>query len=340
MSRFISVLLSLCVIGVSRAEEWTAGGVWKGHGRQPGPLVFAGDGKTVYLASGNLVRAYDTSARKQRGTGLLHRTSVAALHVSADGKTLTTLTQDGSLCVWDPGAGRTKVVVRVRLGGVLECAAFAPDGKSLATLATPRRGIILGAMPVRLWEVTSGKARGQLPGDMSSPALDLRFAPDGKSLAVVVERMHMEPGAIICESRLETSLWDLSRRKLLQTMAKAGQPCFRPDGKSLAALDYETKDNESVGLVKLIDPQTGKAKVACRGHKGGIRSVCWAADGKRLATGGQDRLVKLWDPVAGKEVASLSGHTGAVLAVAFSGDGQRLASVGEDRTVRLWVRRK
>src|SRR5262249_55577868 len=53
------------------------------------------------------------------------------------------------------------------------------------------------------------------------------------------------------------------------------------------------------------------------GHQGLVRCVGYAADGRTLASTGDDTTIKLWDPAAGQERAVLRGHTGPVHGLAF-----------------------
>jgi WD40 repeat protein len=64
--------------------------------------------------------------------------------------------------------------------------------------------------------------------------------------------------------------------------------------------------------------------------------VAFSRDGRRIATGSEDRTVRLWDAASGQEVLTLKGHTDIVRCVGFSNDGCRLVSGGWDHTVRVW----
>lgn len=63
--------------------------------------------------------------------------------------------------------------------------------------------------------------------------------------------------------------------------------------------------------------------VALKGHTQAVTTVAWAADGKAVATAGDDRTIRVWDPATGKQTAALTeiakkGYGGPV--VAFTPD--------------------
>jgi WD40 repeat protein len=85
----------------------------------------------------------------------------------------------GAVRLWDVATG--KEVQRLQVGlwesaaARLACAAFSPDGRTLALG-------VQGDPRVRLWEIASGQERRALAGHVA-PVLSLAFAPDGKTLA-------------------------------------------------------------------------------------------------------------------------------------------------------------
>jgi WD40 repeat protein len=79
------------------------------------------------------------------------------------------------------------------------------------------------------------------------------------------------------------------------------------------------------------------------GHEGAIRTVAFSADGKWLATGGEDKRIGVWDVARRKRLywlhADVDGqgpaHRGAVTAVHFTPD-RHLVSAGRDNVLKSW----
>ncbi len=69
-------------------------------------------------------------------------------------------------------------------------------------------------------------------------------------------------------------------------------------------------------------------------HKGEVLSIAVSADGKFVATGGQDKTVRIWDAQRGNTIVVLEKNPGEVRAVAFSADGTWLAAASKG--VVLW----
>jgi WD40 repeat protein len=70
---------------------------------------------------------------------------------------------------------------------------------------------------------------------------------------------------------------------------------------------------------------------------GGVRAVCFSADGALLASGADDHTVRLWRTADGALLQVLQGHSGGVSAVTFTPDGRALASAGWDGEVIMWT---
>jgi WD40 repeat protein len=82
--------------------------------------------------------------------------------------------------------------------------------------------------------------------------------------------------------------------------------------------------------------QTDQLAAQFTGHTDDIRAIAFSPDGRRLVSGGEDRVVRVWDVGTGECQAELRGHTDAVFAAAFLPGGTRLATAGRDWAVWLW----
>jgi WD40 repeat protein len=327
---------------------------------QGGPvlgLAFAPDGRTLCSASYGQVHRWDVATGKEdRAWAIRPGPGGFALAFSPDCR--TAVWEDGGVLVlWDLAAGKELRRLRGHRENVL-CAAFSPDGKTLAAADRTRT--------VLLWDVATGQERHRLTG-RTPGGLAVAFSPDGKVVAT---------GADVVR------LWDVAGGKELRQLAGSGKGvasvAFSPDGKTLAS-------GEEDRTVRLWDPATGAEVRRLEGLTGEVKPLAFAEggktlvagvsgpevrlwtwdvatgkelrrvggseefltcltvspDGKTVATGGVDRAIRLWDVASGKKLQGAEGHLGTVGAVAFSPDGKTLATdggagLGGDRPILLW----
>ena len=78
----------------------------------------------------------------------------------------------------------------------------------------------------------------------------------------------------------------------------------------------------------MIDLETGKEIDAFRDHKGCVLSLSLSADGKKLVSGGVDRVGRVWDTATGKVTARFFRHTSEIDIVRIASTGNWVASVG------------
>lgn len=112
------------------------------------------------------------------------------------------------------------------------------------------------------------------------------------------------------------------------------------------------------GSLGVFDTLNGPMVVEVSGaHLGGVSAIAFGAEGRLLASAGQDGTIIVWEigrsgtfggtrsltmawgtgeRQAIAERARLSGATGAIRALAFSPDGLLLAAGGDDQTLWLW----
>ena len=86
-------------------------------------------------------------------------------------------------------------------------------------------------------------------------------------------------------------------------------------------------------------PRWPSAGTELQAHSCPVRSLAFSADGRLLASGGEDHSIALWDvsvPGKPRKIHVLSGHLGAAWSLAFSPNGKTLATGSLDNTVMLW----
>lgn len=281
-------------------------------------LSFSADGRTLAAATQRAVRLWDLGGPTPRERAVLPD---AGWHVrfAPDGRTLVTASQVPRL--WDVSGDRPRELARLagHSHGPLALA-FSDDGK---LLAAGNYGPV-----VRLWDLRGDRPRerGGADATKGKGVASLALSPDGSLLA---------GGSDTGDELLQ--VWRVTEAGLMPVAVppvKARHVAFAPDGKTLA---YEDGDWD-VHLLDLTRPVPADRAVL-KGHQlqgwGGIVwDLAYAADGRRLVSGGQDGRVIVWDPADGtkRQERKLPAE---VRAVALAPDGRHVAAGCRSGTVYL-----
>ena len=312
-------------------------GVYKPLTESPGYVGIAAlspDVRTLATGTfGGIIRLWDVTTDKQKKTinnlnvrldRTHHRDNIP---LSPNGEKFATGNYDGTVYLWD-GITRQEQ----RLSGQSyhlrnqpsRSVLFSPDGSTLVSWSLSKD------VPIRLWDVTTGKRQRTLTGH-AALIKRVAFSPDGNTLAS-------------WSSHDETTirLWDVATGKHKRTLTGHIQlvesVTFSPDGKTLVSGGLD-------GTVHLWDAVTGKnIRTFTDEHltnqqmaqSTDVMTVSFNTDGSRLASGRRDGVIQLWDVATEQLLQTFRGHVDAISSVSFSPDGFSIASTSKDATVRLW----
>jgi WD40 repeat protein len=246
----------------------------------------------------------------------------SVLGLSPDGRRFVLKRTDRALEVHPIGRGEPILLADGKAqpaDSEAQCAAFSPDGNSLATgVNTSRAGV--NTSRIDLWSLGPRPRRRSFPCGRSEVTC-LAFSPDGRLLA-----SGSGDGAVV--------LWDVRARKNPRALSGATEKitclAFSPDGNLLAAGGNDF-------LVRLWKTDAGgKSFATLEEHEDVVDSLAFSPDGKLLASGGDDNNVWLWDVQARKRLLSFTGHKNRVVSLAFDAESRLLVSGSEDGDVRVW----
>lgn len=321
-------------------------------------VVYSPDGKTI--ASGGDDRAvvvWEADSGRVLHRLLGHTGKIYTVALSRDGRMLASGSRNnGQVILWDPKKGRR--LLELPAQDSVHWLAFAPDGKTLATVS---------ASAIHLCDVATGSEVRQLEGrrgfwagfasngkaiaaaggrGTETPWLRLYDGTDGKEIRSF-EVTNINSAAVSSDGRLlaggsadgSVNIWEVESGESIGQFGPQSTErnwnvslAFSADSKLLASVG-DTGDTRTIRIMSL---ESKKELTRCEGHRDGGLCVSFSAVGNKLVSGGMRGRVKVWDAVAGKAILAPVSHWGTVRYVAFlAGEGQ-VATQSTDNTARLW----
>jgi WD40 repeat protein len=260
-----------------------------GHTQPICDLHFTKDGKTLISAASSQedltttgeIKVWDLAAGGTRRSLAGFSEGVARMALSPDGKLLASVhrtAKDSLVRLWNLEAGT--VVGSLKSREELFSAAFAPDGKSLATG---------GATDIKFWNLPADLAGQELSSQTPIDAphvwiTQIAFSPDGATLAA--------SGGF----DRTTTLWDVKTKSKKAVLAGTAT-AFSPDGKTIAAGRVVATPLQPA----LWDVASGRPLLTFQDPRSDTISCVRFLSNGRLITACQDGTVTMWDPATGRE---------------------------------------
>ena len=258
-----------------------------------------------------------------------HTHGILHLAFNADGTRLITASYDGTARGWDITPAH-ELFARSVHGGMVYDVAYSPDGALMATAGRDGSAIV--------WAAESGDAL-QVLADHTDVVNGVAFSPDGQLLATT-------------SADLSVILWDTATGQKLRTLIghdadrPGGVPMFRgvmaasfsPQCLGTAGAPSEPCPLATVGMdgqFIVWDAATGQRLFNYQEAIGGLKSVAFSPDGKRLATVDFRGVGKVWDVATGEPLVELAGPPSG-FSVTYCATETRLVTGSGEGTITLW----
>ena len=264
-------------------------------------------------------------ALMNRNQKTIHEVGATSVCFSPDGTQFVSGSWDGTVRIWDANNGRQSSVFNARCH--VTDVDYSSDGKWIASGG--RDGTI------QIWDTDSGEIVSTFEEEKSR-AVNIRFSPDDSLLASTLTET--------------LTIWDVGNARKIESFQSNVKfvHCldFSPDGKQLM-IGSQGGDIQVFDVSRLLSetPESGldsppsstilrSDRVNSFAKTGGVYSIRFSLDGKRLLSSSVDGRVELWTfPAA---VKLLSIDAAGTRDVDFNADGSQIIGVDEAGRVHVW----
>ena len=271
---------------------------------------------------------------------------VHAVAYDGKGERLAAGGSDGSVHVYRVADGELLAKLVGHEDAVLSVR-FSPDDRYLLTSGYDHTA--------RLWDLATGKEQQSLEGH-SWWVWSAEFSPDGSQIvtagqdgkAIVWGRppSPADSGTVLTQVAVASASAPFEKvTEFTRHRGPVYAARFSPAGDQIATAGYDGRvllwnpnEAQSVDIARRLDgiPDPPTHETELLAHRGPVRTLAFAPDGKTLSSGGQDNVVVVWDLASAQPLKQLRGHASHVRSVAYSPDGQWLLSGGRDAQIKLW----
>ena len=254
------------------------------------------------------------------------------LQFTADGTTLLSGGNDGTIRYWDVASGKETYRLDDRNDEVESVVDFAlcPQGELIAAIYRTRQSELhqrRWTTRIVIWDFRSRQQLATLSesGDISG---GLRFSPDGQRLIAGTNR-----GRLL--------VWNRATWQLEKTFDAHASPirgiAWSTDGTSVVSAGSLTHHGFIRGELKWWNPDGWQLTRVTQHHDDQIRMVDFSPDGQWVLVAANDGRVSVWQTRDGKCVRSFRPHAVRVFSARLSPDGQYLATASEDNFAKVWM---